>query len=318
MRKSEIIQLSIVATIYNSSQIIPSLVERIANAAHTIGVTYEIILVDDGSRDDSAIVMESISNADPRVKSIILSRNFGQQIAMSAGIHHANGEFVLIMDGDLQNPPEAIADLYHEALKGFDIVYTKSIKKNNLLDSLTSLLFWKFLKIVMRVDIVDSQLMMRIMTSRVARLYRDYPEKIRTVAAITHDIGMKRSTIQVENGKREYGKSNYSTRKRLSLALDVILDFSNKPLDFVFTIGLFTLAATIVAMIYYLYSYLKMSVLPGFTSLILFIMFFGSINLISIGVLARYISNIYTEVKRRPLYLIFKTINIDHPHQISI
>jgi glycosyltransferase involved in cell wall biosynthesis len=304
-------ELSIVATVYNSAGIVDALVGQITNVVGIMGVTYEIILVDDGSSDDSVYVMEEQSRLDHRVKSIVLSRNFGQQIAMSAGIHHAAGRFVLIMDGDLQNPPQAISDLYQKIKEGYDIVYTTSHKKNNMIDSLTSWVFWKFLKAVMKIDIAESQLMMRVMTSRVAQYYREYPEKIRTVAAITHDIGMKRAIIPVENRRREQGKSNYNTTRRINLAIDVILDFSNQPLNFVFYFGVIVLMVTGIAMIYYLYAYVTLNSMPGFTSLILLIMLFGSINLISIGILARYMANIYTEVKRRPLYFIRKTLNLE-------
>jgi polyisoprenyl-phosphate glycosyltransferase len=310
-RETNVPELSIVATVYNSAHIVEPLVNQIRAVVVNLGVSYEIILVDDGSSDDSAYVLEQQSGLDWRVKSIVLSRNFGQQVAMSAGIHHATGRFVLIMDGDLQNPPEAISDLYRKMQEGYDIVYTTSTKRNNKMDSMTSWLFWKFLKAVMKVDIAENQLMMRMMTARVAQYYREYPEKIRTVAAITHDIGMKRTIIPVENRRRVQGRSNYNTSKRINLAIDVILDFSNRPLNFVFYFGFIILMLTGIAMTYYLYAYMTMNTLPGFTSLILLVMLFGSINLISIGIMARYMANIYTEVKRRPLYFIRKTVNIE-------
>ena len=303
-------ELSIIATVYNSARIVEELVARIKFSIDPMNIAYEIILVDDGSRDDSVFLMEQQSLSDLRIKSIILSRNFGQQVAMSAGIHHATGQFVVIMDGDLQNPPEAIPQLYQKVREGFDIVYTSSPKKNDLFDSATSWLFWKFLTFVVRADVAESQLMMRIMTAEVAEYYRAYPEKIRTVAAITHDIGMKCAVIYVENQKRKEGKSNYNTLKRMNLAIDVVLDFSNRPLNFVFYLGVLLFLLTIGAALYYLNSYLTQNTLPGFTSLALLILLFGSINLISIGVLARYVGNIYTEVKRRPLYFVRKSINL--------
>jgi dolichol-phosphate mannosyltransferase len=124
-------ELSIVATVYNSALIVESLVTRINAVLLNLGVSYEIILVDDGSSDDSVYIMEQQSRLDRKVKSIVLSRNFGQQIAMSAGIYHAAGQFVLIMDGDLQNPPETIPDLYRKMQEGYDIVYTTSPNKND-------------------------------------------------------------------------------------------------------------------------------------------------------------------------------------------
>lgn len=304
-------ELSIVATIYNSAEIIDQLIFRIRAAIHPLQLDYEIILVDDGSRDNSAFIMETQSLADKRVKSLILSRNFGQQIAMSAGIIYAQGKYVLIMDGDLQNPPEAIPTLYRKIQQeDHDIVYAVSQQRNNGIDKLTSWIFWKFLRNVMGVNIIRSQLMMRIMTARVAQLYSSYPEKIRTVAAITHDIGMRHAVINVTNEKRAAGKSNYNTLKRLNLAIDVLIDLSNNPLNILFYAGALVLLATMLAGIDYLYLYFTHSIQPGFTTIVLLIMFFGSINLISLGILARYISNIYTEVKCRPLFLVRRKINL--------
>ncbi len=304
-------ELSIVATVYNSAGIIELLVTQITTAVATLGVSYEIILVDDGSSDDSAYMLEQQSGLDQRIKSIVLSRNFGQQVAMSAGIHHAMGLFVLIMDGDLQNPPDAIVDLYWKMQEGYDIVYTTSLNRNNAMDSTTSYLFWKFFKTFINSDVIANQTMMRIMTAYVGQHYREYPEKIRTVAAITHDIGMRQATIPIETRKRIHGSSNYNTLKRLDLSVDVMIDFSNNPLKALFYFGVIILIITSIAICYYLYSYMNSFIMPGFTSLILLIMLFGSLSMISIGILGRYMANIYTEVKCRPLYLIRKTFNVE-------
>jgi dolichol-phosphate mannosyltransferase len=217
------IELSIVTTVYNSEKIITHLVDQIKSNLDTLSISYEIILVDDGSEDNSLSAIESEAKKDSRIKSIILSKNFGQQISVSAGIDCAKGRYILIMDGDLQNPPEEIPNLYRKITEGFDIVYTRSVQKNNLIDSFTSFFFWKFLKRILKIDIVDSQLMMRIMTTEVASNFKKYSEKTRTIAAISHDIGMKKYILNVSNKKRVIGKSNYNTIKRFNLAL--LLDF---------------------------------------------------------------------------------------------
>lgn len=304
-------ELSIVVTIYNAEKMINRLVERIIATTNEMHISYEIVMVDDGSRDNSAFMMEELSRANKAIKSVVLSRNFGQQIAMSAGIHYAKGNYVLIMDGDLQNPPEAIPTFYNAAKSGYDIVYASASSRNNLIDRSTSWLFWLFLKSIMKVNIVRNQLMMRMLNRRVANYFCDYPEKVRTIAAITHDIGMKYTVLHIDNNKRLFGKSNYSTLKRLDLAIDVLLDLSNHPLSMVFYLGLTTLCLTSVGFIYYLHSYMTANVLPGFTSLVLIVMFFGSLNLISLGIIARYVSNVYSEVKHRPLFLTRKTVNTD-------
>lgn len=308
-------QLSVVATIYNAAPMVRELVDRLRTVLEGMGITYEIVLVDDCSKDDSLYVMQTLSEEDPHIKSIALSRNFGQQVAMSAGIHYARGDYVLIMDGDLQNPPEAIPLLYQTVQQGYDIIYTTSVSRNNWVDEATSWLFWKFMRMVMKVDIIRSQLMMRIFTRRVAEYFKRYPEKVRTIVAIINDIGMKHKVIEVPNNKRAWGKSNYNTMKRVNLAIDVLLDLSNNPLNILFYSGLIILGLTGILPLHYLYLYLFENILPGFTTIILSVLFFGSINLISLGLIARYISNIYTEVKNRPLFLVRETINISEDQQ---
>lgn len=309
MNTSATPDLSIVATIYNGASVISALIQRISDVVVEMGVSFEIVLVDDGSSDNSAFVLENQTLANTNVKALILSRNFGQQVAMSAGIAHATGRYVLIMDGDLQNPPEAIPQLYTKALEGYDIVYTASTERNNRTDRLTSWLFWTFLSRIADMEVVRSQLMMRIMSARVVEYYKCYPERIRTVAAISQDIGMKTTVVDIKNEKRAAGKSNYNTLKRLNLAIDVILDFSNHPLNVLFYTGLAIMSATGFLGLIYLYLYIAHDVAPGFTTLVLLIMFFGSSNLIALGLLARYIANIYTEVKRRPLFIVRRSFN---------
>jgi glycosyltransferase involved in cell wall biosynthesis len=303
-------ELTVVATIYNCEALIPALVRRIIKVVSAMDISFDILLVDDGSTDNSAFVLESEALANTSVRVLILSRNFGQQVAMSAGVAYARGKHVLIMDGDLQNPPEAIPDLYAKAREGYDVVYTTSRERNNWIDQLTSWLFWRFLNQIANMEVVRSQLMMRMMSERVVEHYKRYPERIRTVAAISQDIGMRTTVVEVKNEKRVAGRSNYNTLKRLNLAIDVILDFSNHPLNVLFYAGLAIMLATGLLGLAYLYSYLTHDVMPGFTTIVLLVMFFGSSNLITLGLLARYIANIYTEVKQRPLFIVRQRINI--------
>lgn len=312
MKSGTTVDLSVIATIYNAEAIVASLVKRIQATVSALGISFEIILVDDGSADNSAFAIEDQARHFPEVKGLILSRNFGQQVAMSAGISHASGKYALIMDGDLQNPPEAIPGLYAKIQEGYDIVYTASTQRNNGVDRATSWLFWRLLNSISQGEIVKSQLMMRIMSSRVVSHYKSYPEKVRTVAAITHDIGMRSTVINIDNEKRAAGRSNYTTLKRLNLAIDVILDFTNHPLNVLFYAGLLIMFATGILSAVYLYLFLTSSILPGFTTLVLLSMFFGSVNLISLGLLARYIANIYTEVKQRPLFFVRKFVNLEN------
>ena len=307
----EILDLSVVVPMYNAEKIVPIITNQIKVNLATLSISYELIFVDDGSKDDTISEILFECKKDNRVKSIILSRNYGQQIATSAGINYAKGKYVLIMDGDLQNPAEEIPNLYRKISEGYDIVYTKSTQKNNWIDKITSILFWNFLKKILKIDIVSGQLMMRIMTKEIVSCFNKYSEKFRSIAAITNDIGMKIYVLNINNKKRIIGKSNYNMKRRLSLALDIILDLSQNPLNFIFTISIYGIIFSILLTFYYLYSYFSNITLPGFTSSVILIIFFGSINLFSLGILSRYLSNIYVEVKRRPLYFVKKFININ-------
>lgn len=305
----EILDLSVVVPMYNAEKIVPIITNEIKANLATLSISYELIFVDDGSKDDTTSKILFECKKDNRVKSIFLSRNYGQQITVSAGINYASGKYVLIMDGDLQNPPEEIPNLYNKISEGYDIIYTRSTHKNNWIDNITSFLFWNFLKRILKIDIVDSQLMMRIMTAEVVSNFNLYSEKTRTIASITNDIGIKKFVLNINNKKRIIGKSNYNMKKRLNLALDVILDLSQNPLNFIFTISLYGIVISIFLTFYYLYSYFNNTLLPGFTTTVILIIFFGSVNLFGLGVVARYLSNIYVEVKKRPLYIVRKFIN---------
>tara|TARA_B100001057_G_scaffold374788_1_gene379482 strand:+ start:4930 stop:5901 length:972 start_codon:yes stop_codon:yes gene_type:complete len=312
---SEEIELSIVVTVYNAEKIVPILIDQIQSNLHTLSISYEIILVDDSSKDNTSSVVELETKKDNRIKGIFLSKNFGQQISMSAGIDYAKGKYILIMDGDLQNPPEEIPNLYRKIIEGFDIVYTRSTQKNDLIDSFTSYYFWKFLKKTLKIDIVENQLMMRIMTAEVVNNFKKYTEKTRTIAAINHDIGMKQHVLSITNKKRIIGNSNYSIKKRIDLAINVVLDLSQNPLNFLFLTGLLGVLFSTFLILFYILNFFINDSLPGFTTNVILIVFFGSFNMLFLGLVARYLSIILIEVKRRPLYFVKKKINIDIDEQ---
>lgn len=301
--------LSIVATIYNDAGIVEPLIEEIIKQVNGLRVTYEIVLVNDNSEDSSEAAIESISKKYPEIVGISLTRNYGQQIAMSAGIHHSTGDFVVIMDGDLQNPPSAIPLLYEKILNGKDIVYCVSKERNGILTSLSSKLFWFILSRWFNVSIVRNQLMMKIMSRRFVEGFKLYPEINRTVDGIVNDIGMRYDVLEVRNQKRYSGRSNYNFLKRFNLMIDVVISLSTAPLNFMIYLGMFIFLLTLGLGLYYLAKFLLYDILPGFTSIMLSIFFFGGIIILMLGLIGRYLANIYTEVRHRPLYQIKKMIN---------
>ncbi|MBL0047978.1 MAG: glycosyltransferase family 2 protein [Bacteroidetes bacterium] len=303
-------ELSIVATIYNDAALVQSLCEQICMHVNPMQVEYEIILVNDGSNDKSGSEVERMSEHYPHVKGIGLSRNYGQQIAMSAGMECAKGNFVLIMDGDLQNPPDQIPALYQRIKEGYDLVYTTSTTRNSWSDKFSSAVFWWTLAKIFKVKVVPHQLMMKIMTKDFLNHFNSYRERCRTVVGIVNDIGFTSSVIKVENEKRKVGRSHYGFFTRFALMLDLLISFSKAPLNAAIYVGLFTFIATSIASIYKLYQYFYWHILPGYTSTILAIFFFGSLNLLVLGFIGRYVANIYTEVQQRPLYHIQKKIKL--------
>jgi polyisoprenyl-phosphate glycosyltransferase len=306
----EPLELSIVATTYKDPAVLELLIEEIEKNVRPLGIDYEIIIVNDCSPDSTDQILEKICNANKSVKGVTLSHNYGQQIAMSVGVIHAKGKYVLLMDGDLQNPPDKIPELYAEILKGFDIVYTVSYERNNIFNKFSSWLFWIFLTKILKVRIVKNQLMLRIMTSKVVDRFKMYKEYTRSIAGIMHDIGLNSTVIKVTNRKRIKGKSNYNFFSRMNLMLDLVVSISNTPLNFLIHFGLSIFAVTFILILYNLYTYVFSNTPIGYFSIILLISLFGSLTLIILGILGKYLANIYTEVKNRPLFHISKNYNI--------
>ena len=303
-------ELSIVTTIYNDAGIVPVLVEKIREAVLPLGIDYEVILVNDCSPDTSEQAIIAVCNSYPEVKGITLSRNYGQQIAMSAGMREAKGNYVVILDGDLQNPPDKIPELYSKIKEGYDLVYTVGTARNGWRDEMSSKLFWWILAKMFKVKVVPYQLMMKIMTRNFLDRFNTYNEQSRTIAGIVNDIGLNYTVVEVQNHKRLTGKSNYNFIKRFNLMIDVIISFSNAPLNIMIHFGWIIFTLTSLTAFYQLYLYISDSIPAGYTSLILSIFFFGSLNILMLGFIGRYLANIYAEVKNRPLYAIRKTYNL--------
>lgn len=305
-------KLSVVCTIYRGSLIVDQLVEQLIGSIKQLPYSFEIILVDDFSPDDSWKKINENCNKFPFVKGVKLSRNFGQQIAMSAGIQFATGDYVVIMDGDLQNPPESIPLLIEKLKEGNEIVYTISKTRNNFRNELTSRFFWYVITKIFKVNIIKNQLMMKGMTKSFVTNYNRYGEINRTVSGIVNDIGMRSAIVEIENKKRHSGRSNYSFYKRFNLMIDIVLSMTNAPLNIIINISLLTLFGTIIISIYQLIMYFFNYVPSGFTSIILSVFFFGSLTLLVLGIIGRYLSNIYTEVKNRPLFLVQEKCNLNN------
>jgi glycosyltransferase involved in cell wall biosynthesis len=302
-------KLSIAIPVFNAENILDKLCYQLKSATQHLNVDLEVVLVDDYSPDQSWQVIERLCEQYTYVKGIKLSRNFGQQIAVSAGIASATGKYVIVMDCDLQNPPEAIPSILKQLESGFDLVYTVAKGRNNFKDQLTSQAFWFLLTKVLKVNIVKNQLMMRGMSARFVKYYDSYTEITRSVAGISHDIGLKHTVIEIENNKRQSGKSNYNFFKRFNLMLDIVLSLSTTPLTMIINASLIVLMLTFFSTFYYLYVIFFRYSPPGYTSLVLLIIGFGSFITLILGIIGLYLANIYKEVRKRPLFIIDEKVN---------
>lgn len=311
IRKVENIELSIVATIYNDAKTVHLLVAELLKQVTILNVTYEIILVNDNSPDHSEEEIHKACSQNNNVKGISLARNYGQQIAVSVGVKHASGKYVVIIDGDLENPIESIPQLYQKAREGYDIVYAISDVRQSFIKKITSDAFWVVICKLLKINIVKNQLMLRIMSRKMADYYNSYGELSRSVAGITHDIGLRSAQLSVTLKKGKERRSNYNFSKRLNIFIDIVLNLSSRPLNFIIFLGFFTFILSVLGSIYYLYLYFTIETLPGYTSTILALFFFGSIITFTLGIMSRYLSLIYLEVRNRPLFLVKEHYNFE-------
>jgi polyisoprenyl-phosphate glycosyltransferase len=296
--------VSVVVPVYNAARLVERLVQEVVASLDSAGEPYELLLIEDGSQDSSWDAIVTAASLCPDVKGFRLSRNFGQQIAVSAGIAQARGKYVIVMDCDLQNPASAIPEILGSLRAGNELVYTVSRVRNNARDAVTSQLFWFVLTKIFKAPVVKHQLMMKGMTSRMARIYDSYPEVTRTVAGIVGDIGYRHAVIEVENARRGEGKSSYGFFRRFDLMIDMIISIAAAPLKILVYAGLAGFIMTLIASIYFLAAALFHSVVPGVTVLVLAVCLFGSLMISVLGVVGVYLANIYAEVRRRPLFLI--------------
>ena len=295
--------VSVVVPVYNGAPLVARLVREIAASLDATGEPYELLLIEDGSRDSSWDAIVAAAARHPEIRGIRLTRNFGQQVAVSAGIAKARRQYVIVMDGDLQNPPSAIRDIVAQLKAGNELVYTVSKTRNNARDAATSRLFWFVLTRVFRVPAVAHQLMMKGMSAKTARAFDSYPELTRTVAGIVADIGGRHAVIEVENAPRREGSSNYGFFRRFDLMVDMIISMA-APLRVLVHAGAAGLLLTLAAALYLLAAALFHSVASDVALLVVAVCLFGSLMTLALGIIGVYLANIYTEVRRRPLFLI--------------
>jgi B-glycosyltransferase, glycosyltransferase family 2 protein len=298
--------ISIVSPVYRAEKILPILVSEINLVMERIGEDYEIILVDDRSPDNSWEVMKVLSSQNPKIKSIRLSRNFGQHSAIFAGLTRAKGDWVVVMDCDMQDQPKEIAKLYKKALEGYDIVLgQRENRKDKFLKKLSSKLFYKVFNYLSGGQFNNEIGNFGIYKKKVIDSILNISDYIKFFPLFINWVGFKSVSIPIEHGEREEGKSSYSISRLLKLAFNAIISFSDKPLRLFINFGLGISILSFVLGIYYLYLSITHKITqPGFSSLILSIWFLSGIIISCIGIVGVYLGKTFDQAKGRPTFII--------------
>lgn len=298
--------ISIVSPVYRAEKMVEKLVEEIQLEMAQLKVSYEIILVDDRSPDDSWEVMKQISSKFPEVKSIRLSRNFGQHPAIMAGLAEAKGDWIVVMDCDLQDQPKEIKNLYSKALEGFDIVLARRAQRQDgFFKKMSSRIFYIVFNYLSGIDVNKEVGNFGIYNQKVIQSISLINDNIKFFPLFINWVGFKSTSIVVEHSEREEGKSSYSLFKLISLAFNTILSFSDKPLKIFTYLGLTISTISFFFGCYFLIAALSGKISePGFSSLIISIWLLSGIIISIIGIVGIYLGKTFNQVKNRPVYII--------------
>jgi glycosyltransferase involved in cell wall biosynthesis len=303
---AETIEISIVSPVYKAENIIDDLVLRLKETLKTLNVIYEIILVDDRSPDGSWKKMKQLSKTHPEVKSIRLSRNFGQHPAIMAGLSQAKGNWIVVMDCDLQDQPKEITQLYTKAQEGFDVVLAKRTKRrDSFLKKYTSKLFYIFFNYFSGISIDNEIANFGMYHKKVIKDVLQIGDKISFFPLFVNWVGYKQTAITVEHAERIEGQSSYSYLKLFKLAFNTIISFSDRPLRLFLNFGILVSTLSFLAAIYVFFQAIfnKIEVM-GYASIFIGICFFSGIIITILGITGIYLGKVFNQVKNRPLYIV--------------
>ena len=310
---SEKVYISIVSPVYMSENIVPELVKQIKNNVLFITKDFEIILVNDASPDNSWQKITEECQKDKRVKGINLSRNFGQHYAITAGLNYASGEWIIVMDCDLQDRPDEIFNLYQKAREGYDSVFAqRTVRSDSFIKKIFSKLFYHFFSYLTDTKQDATIANFGIYNKKVIQAILSMKDQIRFFPTMVQWVGFRQYSLPVRHSNRFEGKSTYSFKRLFQLAINSILAFSDKPLRLTVKIGFFITILSLFTIIVYLFMYLIGSIkVLGFTSLILSFWFLSGVIIFILGFLGLYIGKIFEKVKERPTFIVNEIINID-------
>lgn len=309
------IQYSIVIPIYNEEETLYVMYERLSAIANGLDGETEFVLIDDGSSDNSLKILDDLNQKDARIHYLSLARNFGHQIAVTAGLQYAQGQAIIVMDADLQDPPELIPELIAKWQAGYHVVYAQRVSRSqeSWFKKLMAYGFYRILNRFTDVAIPTDTGDFCLMSRQVVDILNSMPEKNRYIRGLRAWIGFPQTSVQFHRDPRFAGEVKYTFKKSLNLAVDGIISLSRKPLKIATYLGLITaiLAMLMMVLVIFWRVYQAPTSLIGYTMITVAIFFLGAVQLICLGILGEYIGRIYDEVKQRPIYTVKKVIGFD-------
>ncbi len=303
--------ISVLIPLYNESPNIPQIYDRVSNQLRALDISWKIYFIDDGSTDGSSEALDCLAEKNGNIVVIHFSRNFGHQAAVSAGLDSADGNALVIMDADLQDPPEVIPEFLQKWREGYQVVFgIRSKRKESLVKRFFYAAYYRFLHRIAEIDIPLDSGDFCLMDRQVADRIRALPERCRFIRGLRSWVGFRQTGVVYERQSRLNGRSKYSLWKLVYLGLDGITSFSKFPLRLVSVLGLVISATSAVIALVYFWKKVTVGISPpGFASLMVSIFFLAGIQLITLGIIAEYLAVVFDETKRRPLYVVRNIVN---------
>lgn len=305
--------ISVVVSVYNEEQALRQFYEETGRVLKTLTWDYELLFVNDGSRDRSLAVLEELADSDSRVRLVSFSRNFGHEAAMIAGIDYATGDAIVCMDADLQHPPACLPLIIEKLEEGYEVINMVRLqnKSAGLIKNITSAGFYRVINLLSEVRFEANASDFFAVSARAADvLRRSYREKVRFLRGYVQNIGFARTTISYTAGERVAGESKYSIRKLLAFSINTILCFSNLPLKLGIYAGVFTGLLGLAVMFYTLYTWAQVGTPNGYATIVVLICFMFAVLFFIVGIIGEYIAILFSELKDRPVYIVEETRNI--------
>jgi dolichol-phosphate mannosyltransferase len=304
--------VSVVVPIFNEQENLPELRRRLAEALDKSGEDWEVVLVNDGSRDASREMIRRYHQEDARFKLVDLSRNFGHQPAVTAGIHHASGECVILIDGDLQDPPEVIPEMIRKWRGGAKVVLgERRTRADGGVRSLGFMMFYPILRAMTDLPSAPDAGIFGLMDRVVVEEFNRLPERNRFIPGLRSWLGFKTDSVLYDRQDRAAGKPKQTLRRLIHYAMDGIFSFSYRPLRWVTWMGLFVSTVSFGLALWYIFDFFyHRKPITGFTTTIVCVLFLGGVQMIAVGILGEYIGRIYEEIKQRPLYVVQELVGI--------